>query len=432
MGSYYFKIQILFIALTISSTVINFLSKKNMLKLNYLTQLQFLYFMIVLVFILPWGVELLPRHSYESFTFIKLESAQFLNARIESRFASAVQSFIDTSYYESNFLNVLIILLLIMSVSLVVYELVSLKKFIKSAVLHKKIGRLTILKTRDFSIPAVFSFMRNSYVFIPYNMKSQEDLSNSLKHELQHIRQNDTFWIYIVVSLKRVFFLNPFVHILCQKLKSLQELACDEELLAQKKVQSKSYALTLLNLSTQEDLMGFVPSLTTGILKLNKKTELRRRIVAMKEKTKNKIAVTGFTFLCCIGAVLLTAVYTQAVQEKNEAVQLNMVIEENGKVTARPKVITFYKEIATIAVQKGTVRHQLLVVPTKENRAGQKYVTGQIQYQQSSDNQTPTLHELRLETMLNREQKIALPGTQIVLKITPAVPEVKLRPRAQD
>jgi len=149
------------------------------------------------------------------------------------------------------------------------------------------------------------------------------------QHEIQHHRQWDTRFVYIVEAIRCSFFYNPFAWVLISQVSQLQELACDETLLSRKRVSFFSYSRCLLKAADHQsdmnhqkhydDLLGAARLSPAALF-------LKRRLLAMKtikqfSKLKN----------CLLGIVVFISFIGVGYASKNLASN-NLIIEKlNGK-----------------------------------------------------------------------------------------------------
>ena len=84
-------------------------------------------------------------------------------------------------------------------------------------------------------------------------------------HELQHHRQRDTHLAFARLILTGAFFWHPAAHLLSRWLASLQELACDETLVASGRAQAHAYARCLLQAALSLPGAPPLPAGATGM-----------------------------------------------------------------------------------------------------------------------------------------------------------------------
>ncbi|MGX8127969.1 M56 family metallopeptidase [Clostridioides difficile] len=100
--------------------------------------------------------------------------------------------------------------------------------------------------TDELASPAGVGLFK-PYIFLldlPYD---KENIYWILKHELTHFKHKDILIKFMVVFVKAVYWFNPFVYIMSEKINSDCELCCDESVINEcSSKQKKEYALTIL------------------------------------------------------------------------------------------------------------------------------------------------------------------------------------------
>ncbi len=129
-----------------------------------------------------------------------------------------------------------------------VYSIFCLHKIVSGSYELRKFGRLRIRVSDRTLVPFTTRGLRNYHVVIPSHMLGRGDeLRVSLAHEFQHIRQADIEWEIVLEALKPFFFLNPAYHMWKRRVEDLRELSCDYEVLAQGRINVRTYCDTLLS-----------------------------------------------------------------------------------------------------------------------------------------------------------------------------------------
>ncbi|WP_223785799.1 M56 and MltD domain-containing protein [Myxococcus sp. AS-1-15] len=106
----------------------------------------------------------------------------------------------------------------------------------------------------------------SAWVVVPAALlEDPEALRLTVLHELQHHRQRDTHLALGRLWLTGLFFWHPAVHVLSGWLASLQELACDEALVASGRAQAQAYARCLLQAALRLPGAQPVPAGATGM-----------------------------------------------------------------------------------------------------------------------------------------------------------------------
>lgn len=193
-----------------------------------------------------------------------------------------------------------------------------LVRIIRESFTVKKYGAVSILAYADSIVPFSVWLPFKSYVVVPQGLLTEHGkYALIVKHELQHHRQQDTKWIYVLQFLGALCFWNPFVYLLQKQIGDLQEVACDEALIGHQGVSSKAYCDCLLwaaqkSLQSHSQLVG-----TAGFARGSAAKLLKRRIEEM--------LTTRTTYLSRMVAVsvgiLATGVLTAATAATNSSIQ---------------------------------------------------------------------------------------------------------------
>lgn len=186
----------------------------------------------------------------------------------------------------------------------------SLIKIKKSSFCVRKIHSVGIFINENTSVPFSYWQWGSHNVVIPsYLIAEPSNYQMVLAHELQHHRQGDTKWLYVIWFLKIICFINPLIHLWSRWTSEIQELACDEALVDQQKVDSQAYARCLVEVAETAFHAKQHPVCATGLVFLNERKILKRRIESMfthKPKTKKSLI---FIFLSLLIGILASTTY---------------------------------------------------------------------------------------------------------------------------
>lgn len=109
---------------------------------------------------------------------------------------------------------------------------------------------LRVLCSQAVCVPFSFWLPGLHFIVVPADLILRPaDLRMAIRHEAQHHRQLDTRLTHIYQLLRALFFWNPAVHWLYQSVAELQEFACDEALIAQRKVSVHAYCSCLVRVA---------------------------------------------------------------------------------------------------------------------------------------------------------------------------------------
>lgn len=149
---------------------------------------------------------------------------------------------------------------------------VDIRLFTESKAYHFGISRkVRIWYSENIHSPMTFGFWK-PVVLLPLalvNQLSLEQTESLVLHELTHIRNNDYVLNWILVISEAIYFFNPFVRIVAQKIRLEREKNCDlqvlqfdypaisyaETLLQTAKVQRSTYALQLSAVKSKSELL---------------------------------------------------------------------------------------------------------------------------------------------------------------------------------
>jgi len=199
-----------------------------------------------------------------------------------------------------------------------VKDLYKLRKILASTYLYKRIKGLSIEISDTVLVPFSFWVPGKSGVVLPvFMLANREEQRISLKHEIQHHRQRDTQWIYLIWMYRILFFWNPVIFVWNKLISEVQEFACDEALVDQKRVSSQAYADCLLQVAKRAQGQSGGLACATGLLFLTDESLLKRRIIKMfqSKQKKRSYTLTLATFAFCIVAGVAAA-SNQLIQDR--------------------------------------------------------------------------------------------------------------------
>ena len=110
-------------------------------------------------------------------------------------------------------------------------------------------------------------------------LMEREDLRIALRHEAEHHRQGDPLWVHLPALLRACFPWNPALSAWDRVLTELQELACDQAVLARRRISAQAYGRCLLRAAESAACSSAPhPVLAVGMGTRNTRPFLRRRI----------------------------------------------------------------------------------------------------------------------------------------------------------
>lgn len=170
---------------------------------------------------------------------------------------------------------------LLASLIALLVEALCIRGILKDAHIIAGHGRLRILASAAVSVPFSFWLPRRRLIVVPeYLASAPRDLRVAIRHEGQHHRQFDTLLVYACQLLRSLFFWNPAAHWLHRSIAELQELACDEVLVARRRVAVREYCECLLRVAESAVRQRQV-SICTSMLGYGAHQSLKHRIQAL-------------------------------------------------------------------------------------------------------------------------------------------------------
>ncbi|UWD50372.1 M56 family metallopeptidase [Clostridioides difficile] len=137
-----------------------------------------------------------------------------------------------------------------------------------------------------------------SYIFLPDYPYSKDELNWILRHELMHFKNKDLLIKFVVLFVKIIYWFNPLVYIMSNRVNIDCELCCDESVLNDCSLkEKKEYALALIK------SIKMSKNYHSGILTTEfSKTNLEKRLEnIVKKKGRNGIIIA--LILVCISSI---------------------------------------------------------------------------------------------------------------------------------
>ena len=231
--------------------------------------------------------------------------------------------------YRSEYIPYLIFLIIFGIACLIPWKTIVTYREIHNSFPFKKIRNIHVQISDKLHSPYAFSFLNRSYVVMPQFLLNDMDQFNlALKHEFQHVRNHDTGWIYLFEAVISICFLNPIMYLWRKQVLLDQEFACDESLIAHKKVPTRAYATCLLQVAEATNPHK-IPYGATGMAWGKMKTQLSRRIEKMKDFKRER--KTLFSTIVAASFLLfgLSALALQAPANKITMSQLRNTVNIN-------------------------------------------------------------------------------------------------------
>lgn len=112
---------------------------------------------------------------------------------------------------------------------------IDLKLFTASKTNHFGIKRkVQLWLSSNINVPVTFGFLK-PVIILPValvNRLSLQQAETLILHELTHIKANDYLLNWVLIIVENIFFFNPFITTLCNKIRLEREKYCDSSVMA--------------------------------------------------------------------------------------------------------------------------------------------------------------------------------------------------------
>jgi membrane-bound lytic murein transglycosylase D len=123
----------------------------------------------------------------------------------------------------------------------------TLRRQIRASVCWRRVGAVDVRVAHDASAPFAVHLGGRAVVMLDdATYLDPADRLMAVRHELQHHRQGDTRFAYVMVALRALCFFNPAVHLWVRRMEELEELACDAALVRHRGVSPLDYGTCLV------------------------------------------------------------------------------------------------------------------------------------------------------------------------------------------
>lgn len=239
-------------------------------------------------------------------------------------------------------------------------------------VAKQKLGihrNIPLVKQNMVVSPAIYGMIRPKIIVSEKILQlSDEEIEIVFLHELSHMKQGDLYLHFLLRLLKNIYWFQPLIQQLLQRIRKDMELVNDEavmEVLSEEQV--KSYCKTLLKVSLFSHL-----EVCCGLGMGGHAKELEERIKMMKEKKQfwtNKIAIISMITVMVLGVTVCFATsQLYATKDENPWIESEDSIDEAKEYeTAEETSFTGLTETVwpageqqTIVMQYGKRLHPIL------------------------------------------------------------------------
>jgi hypothetical protein len=185
--------------------------------------------------------------------------------------------------------------------------LARLREHLESLPVLRSVGRIRVVASQDESVAYSVRAGRLAWVVIPSSaVPDAAHRRFAILHELQHHRHRDTSWALALELLAACFWWNPALRPLRRALAALEELACDEALVARRTIDRASYAACLVEAASRISGRAPLPA-HVATLAVRSPGLLRRRIEMICTIERKRARASAFLTACAVFAVLASA-----------------------------------------------------------------------------------------------------------------------------
>ncbi len=255
-----------------------------------------------------------------------------------------------------------------------------------------------------------FSFFNK--IVISEKTLSDPNLGMIISHEEVHVREKHTIDILVGEVLFLLQWFNPFAWLLKDAMKNNLEYKTDAEII--KNHDPKAYQLAMLGLA---DKSGVAPFLTA----LNG-SQLKNRIIMMKQKTENKNAIIKQLLVLPLLAILVMGLsskkYVTEFIEEDPPKAMNQLVVPNGA----SEFTAVLEDGTKVYLQAGSK----ITYPVKFAEDKRKItIEGEAYFEVKEDPSRPFIIKSG-NTLFTEEQLVAVRGSKSMKKVPVGTEEVQL------
>lgn len=203
-------------------------------------------------------------------------------------FAARIESSAALGLLELSLLQVVLVLLLsglLVQAWRLVRQWQRLRSVVAGASEWKKLNGTQLLVSATIDSPFATRALGGRRIVVPEALLlAPPQLRLAVQHELQHIRNGDLDWLLLLEGIRLLCFWNPAVRLWYREFEQLHELACDEALVAVRRIDTQAYGECLLTVAAQHaqaPLLGASNMVPGRGLLGSRRAGLRRRIMKL-------------------------------------------------------------------------------------------------------------------------------------------------------
>ena len=219
--------------------------------------------------------------------------------------------------------------------------------------------RIAICRTDSADLLATWGLVRPQ-VLVPDHSRNwtTERVHVVLGHELAHIRRRDWVVQICAETLRAILWFNPLVWMICRRLRSESEQACDDEVLGLG-VDGRDYAAHLLELARQCRRSG---SSWASAIPMAHPSTLERRIAAMLNPQLNRRVPSRSTIATLCIALVLVALPVAVLRARHAAPPALSALTDDVRDGVSPQAEVKPKQVKPV-VNSDAPPHIVRVTP---------------------------------------------------------------------
>jgi membrane-bound lytic murein transglycosylase D len=205
-----------------------------------------------------------------------------------------------------------------------VLNLVRLRAIVRDSLSLRQIGKVRVIVVQRNTAPFSFSYFGKAMIAIPEMLiQEPENLSISIRHEIQHHRQLDHWFSWPLLILRAFCWWNPLFALLQEYLNEIQEMACDEAVIG-RRTSAHTYGRCLLWVARMTSSAEQNPVGTTGFAGGTAAHKLRRRIESMfKRKGTCTSKMSGIGLCTAAGAAIWLGLATASASIQDRRIDMD-------------------------------------------------------------------------------------------------------------
>ena len=171
-----------------------------------------------------------------------------------------------------------------------------------------RVSRTPMLALSEDTQSPCLTGLFNPVIVIPENLADEFDdgqIEMILAHELAHHKRLDLWWCWLPTVARIAFFFNPLVWVALKKWNIAREMACDELVLNVTNFSPATYGEVLVNIASKTTRSRFRSS--PASISMVQSSSLKRRLLAMSHLTKPgrfSVRTISFAFLVSLIAMV--------------------------------------------------------------------------------------------------------------------------------